>query len=173
MNGPRIALVALILMCGTAVSADDAAIKKTVKAKAEEMNAAFIKDDFEKVAALTHPKMVELAGGLEKCIAAMKMTIQDLKAKGYVARSVSIDEPSDPVLVGSVLYIVSPFQLEMTAPNGKLRLKSFSIGVSNDGGTTWGFLNGDLDVKTIKAVLPDLPEQLKLPTRQKPVFEKE
>jgi len=47
------------------------------------------------------------------------------------------------------------------------------IGVSSDQGKSWTFVNGDLDIKKVKQVLPNLPAQLRLPERQKPVFEKD
>ena len=74
---------------------------------------------------------------------------------------------------GDDLYIVVPFLLEMKAPGGKLLQKSFVIGVSSDQGKTWTFVNGDQEMKKIKQVLPDLPDKLKLPERQKPTFEKD
>ena len=46
------------------------------------------------------------------------------------------------------------------------------IGVSSDLGKTWVFVNGDFDLAKVKLVLPTLPEQLKLPEKQKPRFEK-
>jgi hypothetical protein len=47
------------------------------------------------------------------------------------------------------------------------------IGVSTNNGKSWTFVNGDLDIKKVKQLLPNLPESLKLPERQKPVIEKE
>src|SRR5262249_25423816 len=155
-----------------AQAADNPSVKQVVKGKVEEINNALIKEDFAKVADLTHPKVVKLMGGREKMISAMESGIKDMKSKGYAFRSVKVDAASDPVTAGSDMFVVVPFLLEMKAPKGRLLQKSFVIGVSSDQGKSWAFVNGDLDVQKVKQVLPNLPEQLKLPERQKPVLEK-
>jgi len=156
-----------------APAGDEAALKNVVKGKVEEIANAVIKEDFPKVADLTHPKVVELMGGREKMISAMESGIKDMKSRGLALRSAKVEDPSDPVAAGSELFVVVPFLLEMKAPGGKVLQKSFVIGVSSDRGKSWAFVNGDLDIKTVKKVLPTLPDQLKLPEKQKPVFEKD
>ncbi len=166
-------LFALAVCCCVTQAADDAPLKKIVKGKVEEMNNAIIKEDFAKVVDLTHPKVVKQAGGREKMISALESGIKGLRSKGYEIRSVKVDDPSDPVAVGSDLFIVVPFLLEMKVPGGKGRQKSFVIGVSTDQGRSWVFIAGDQDIKQIKMWLPSFPDQLKLPESEKPVIEKD
>jgi hypothetical protein len=173
MNAPGCSFLALVLTCCAAQPADNAALKQTAKAKVEEINAALIKEDFGKIVDLTHPKLVELLGGRDKAIAKVEAATKEMKAKGFTVRSGKVEEPSEPVAAGNELYIVVPFQLEMKAPGGRMLIKSFSIGVSNDQGKSWTFLNGDQELAQVKQMLPNLPEALKLPERQKPVFEKD
>jgi hypothetical protein len=164
---------ALVLSCSAAQAADDASPKQVAKGKVEEMNNALIKEDFGKVVDLTHPKVVELLGGREKMIAVMESGTKDMKAKGFAFRSAKVDDPTNLVTAGSDQFVVVPFLLEMKAPGGKLLQKSFVIGVSSDKGKSWSFVNGDMDIKKVKEFLPNLPEDLKLPEKQKPVFEKD
>ena len=164
---------ALVLACCTTQAAEDASVKQVVKGKVEEINNALIKGDFAKVADLTHPNVVKLMGGRDKMISVMESGIKDMKSKSYAFRSVKVDASSDLVAAGPDVFVVVPFLLEMKAPGGKIRQKSFVIGVSSDKGKSWTFVNGDLDIKKVKQVLPNLPEQLKLPKRQTPVFEKD
>ena len=176
----------LILACCLTSSAradDDAAtVKKTVKQKVQEINDAIIRADFATVADLTHPKVVQMMGGRDKMIATMQAGEKDMKAKGFSFLSTKVDDPSDTVTGGppaaviagaSELYVTVPFELKMKTPDGKMAVKSFVIGVSTDHGKTWTFVNGDLDPKQIKEVLPNLPARLKLPEKQKPVTEKD
>ena len=163
----------MVVCCPAARAADDTPLKKVVKAKVEEINNALIKEDFAKIVDLTYPKVTELIGGREKMISVLKSGVQGMRANKFEFRSAKVKEPSDPVEAGSDLYIVVPFLLEMKAPGGKLLQDTFVIGVSSDRGKTWTFVNGDLEIKIVKQVLPNLPEQLKLPKKQKPVFEKE
>lgn len=171
MNNSFAFCVVLVLSCSAA--ADEAALKKIVKEKVEEINRAAIKDDFGKVADLTHPNLVRLMGGREKMISTMESAVKEMKSNGFVIRSARVDDPSDPIATGQELFVVVPFVLEMKVPGGKVLAKSFVIGVSSDKGKSWAFVNGDLDINAVKQVLPTLPNQLKLPEKQKPVFEKE
>jgi hypothetical protein len=103
----------------------------------------------------------------------MEAGTKEMKSQGFGFKSVKVDDPSDIIPAGTELYVVVTFQMEMKAPGGKLTSKSFVIGVSPDAGKTWTFINGDMDIKSVKQVLPDLPDKLKLPDKQKPVFEKD
>ena len=167
-------ILILLATCLAAQARDDAQIKKIAKKQVDEINQALMKGDAGKIVDLTYPKVIEMAGGREKMIKALEADLKDMKSKGIEFRSVKVDNPSDPVASGKDLYVVVTFLLEMKIPEGKLRSESFVIGVSSDQGNTWTFLNaGNQDVKTIKKILPGLPEKLELPKKQSPVFEKE
>jgi hypothetical protein len=186
MRSTSICLLILAAFCltpSTRAADDDAAtVKKTVKQKVQEINDAIIKADFGTVADLTHPKVVQMMGGRDKMIATMQTGEKDMKSKGFAFLSTKVDDPSDTVWGGSAaatiagsaeLYVTVPFELKMKTPDGKMTVKSFVIGFSTDKGKTWTFVNGDLDPKQIKDVLPNLPDRLKLPEKQKPVMEKD
>jgi hypothetical protein len=168
----HISLCVLVSLCFQARAAEDANVKKLIKAKVKEINDAVIKEDYVKVADLTYPGVVEMAGGRDKLIAVMKSGLKEMKSQGVTFQSGTVDEPSDIVTAGAEQYVVVPFMLTLKVPQGKLRQKSFVIGVSKDKGKTWTFVNGDLDLKQVKQILPKLPEKLKLPERQKPVLDK-
>lgn len=168
-----IARFLVIAFIAFSARADDAAMKKIVKEKVEELNTALMKEDFGKVVDLTHARVVELMGGRDKVVSVMQAGIREMKSQGIGFKSLKVDDPSDIVPAGTELYAVVVFQFEMKVPGGKLTSKSFVIGVSPDAGKTWTFINGDIDVKQVKQVLPNLPDKLKLPDKQKPVFEKE
>lgn len=159
---------AMLCFC-TAFAVDDPSAKQVVVERAEELTKALIKEDYDKVADLTHPRVVESVGGRKKMIEGMRQ----LKEAGYELRSFKLDTPSEPVNARSELYIVVPGQIEMKVPGGKTLQKSFVIGVSTDEGKSWSFVNGDLELDQLKKVLPNLPDKLKLPKRQKPVFQKD
>jgi uncharacterized protein (TIGR03067 family) len=150
----------------------NASLKDSVKAKAEEVNNALMRHDFGKVVDMSHPKVIEMGGGRDKTISMMEARSQDMKSRGVVIRSATVGEPSDPVKSGAELFIVVPFRLEMTFPGGKAFQDSFVIGDSVDQGKTWVFVDGTGDTKTIKQILPNLPEQLYLPAQQRPILEK-
>lgn len=162
------AIVGLLLLAGYALAADDVALKQIVRARVEEINNAIIKNDFGKVVDLTHPKIVELMGGRQKMVSTMEAGSKEMKAEGIELLSIKTDTPSEAIKSGSELFLTVTFDLEIGTPDGKFIQKSFVIGISGDDGKNWVFVNGDVDVKMIKRILPGLPESLKLPERQKP-----
>jgi hypothetical protein len=165
-----VCLAALAVAHSTA-SADRAATNKLLKAKVESLNRALIDGDFGKVVDMTHPKIVRLMGGRDKVIALMSTGIKEMTSQGFALDSVAVEDPSEPVSGGGELFAVVPFVLKMKAPGGKLVSRTFVIGVSGDRGRSWLFINGDVGRSMVKQVLPNLPDQLTLPERQKPTLE--
>src|SRR5262249_13009538 len=145
---------------------------KVVASKVQELNDALLKGDYARIADLTHAKVIESTGGRDKMIEQMKTIMKQLKDKGVEVVGVKLEPVADPVKGSDGLYIVAPFELEMKVPDGKMRSKTFVIGVSPDQGKNWTFVNGDLDIKQVKQMLPNLPAELKLPERQVPKIEK-
>jgi hypothetical protein len=153
--------------------AEDVDVKKVAKAKAEEVQTAVIKGDFEKVADLTHPKAIELFGGKEKMIAAMTKLRKEIEAKGGVFKSGKISEPSDPIKMGKQVYVLVPTEEEVTIPKARIITKSSMVGVSEDGGKSWVFVATPLGRDRIKEILPNLPESLVIPKVEPPTIIKD
>jgi hypothetical protein len=172
MNAIPASMVVLLLALPSTLLAGDAEIKRDVKAKVEILNDATMKGEYGKIADLTHPKVLEIVGGREKMIALMEKTIQQLKGQGIEILSTKVAEPSDLVKQGEELYVVVSFELKMKLKDGKMTTFGYVIGVSNDQGKTWTFVNSSSNLEAIKQILPNLPAALKLPEPKKPILEK-
>lgn len=153
--------------------ADDAEIKKTAKAKAEECQTAFVKGDYEKFTDLSHPKVVSAGGGRKKMIEGLDTEMKKLKASGTEFKAAKISDPSDPVMGDKDLYICVPFTFEMSTPNAKVAIKSSLLGVSGDGGKTWTFVDAIAGRDSLKKSFPDLPEKLVIPKTEPPTVIKD
>jgi hypothetical protein len=171
----RFSIACLALTSGIALGAraEDIDVKKVAKAKAEEVQTALVKGEFEKLVDLTHPKAVELLGGKEKMVAKMTKEIKEMETKGFGFKSVKISDPSDPVQMGKQLYLLVPFSLELKAPNARIITKSSLVGVSEDGGKTWVFVDITPGRDKIKEVLPNLPDSLVFPKAEPPTIIKD
>jgi hypothetical protein len=165
--------IVLVLVHVPLLAGEEKTPKQVAKEKAEEINQALLKGEYGKVADLTHPNLVKMSGGRDMMIVAIEFGVKLLKDKGIDYLSTKTENPGDPVTAGTEMYIVVPFRLELKAPGGKITGKSFVIGVSNDRGKSWTFVNGDVPAAQVKLILPNLPKGLKLPEREKAVFEKE
>lgn len=176
MRSPFAGSLVLLGVCITYSIAADAKPEEVAKTKADEVAQATVKGDYGKLADLTYPKIVEMAGGRDKMISVVATGVRNMKERGFEFRSAKVGEASPLVPGGGDLYTVVPFTLEMKVPGGKATMKSFLLGISGDKGKTWTFVDGSKigdDQKLTKKLLPNLPEKLKLPKKEKPVFHKD
>jgi hypothetical protein len=156
------------------VRADDADAKKNARTQAETIQNTLIKGDYGKLADLTHPKAVEKFGGRDKMVALLEKEMKGLADRGTVLSSVKVFEPSQPAAAGKELYITVPFSLVIKVPGGRLLTKGVLLGVSEDQGKTWRFIDCSPGAKTIKNLFPDLPTTLVVPAKNEPpTFEKD
>jgi len=160
-----------LLLCSAAAppSAPDAKVRQLVKGKVEELHQALVKQEYAKVADLTHPKVIEEHGGRQKMIATVKATMQQLNESGFTFRVVKVELPTAFARAGNDTSVIAPLTLEATGLGFKVTQKTFLVGVSSDQGKTWTFINGDLGEAAVRKLLPDLPKKLTLPKTEKVV----
>jgi hypothetical protein len=174
-------LILIVLWGVTARAQDD---KAAVKKKAQELGQSLLKGDYAKVVDLTYPKVVELGGGRDKTIDAIRASIKQWNEEGLTIKSVVVDEPSDYVAEGKNTFVILPTTTEIAVeskstgvgiPAGKIVAKSYLLGISPDGAKTWTFIDGSgmADEKKRDMLLLKLPAKLKLPEQQKPQFIKD
>jgi hypothetical protein len=157
-------------------NAEHSAVDQTnPRTQAETMVAAFIKHDFRTAADFTYSGVVSKSGGKEKMAGALEKGMTEVEQQGFRLESVTVEDPTQVLSGGRQLFAVLPNTMRMRVPDDKGVLVShgFYIGVSDDGGKTWTFIDGTgvPDRKRLKVVLPSAPESLKLPERQPPVLQ--
>ena len=151
------------------------AVRGRLKAQAEELGRAFVGGDFGKVADLTHPSIVELAGGKAHLAEDMEQVVEEMRAEGSKYESLSVGEPKQVVSgAQGQLFAVVPTVIRIATPRGVAASQSFFLGVSEDGGARWTFVEGaDIEDKNdLKALFPSAPDGLDLPAQTPPVLEK-
>lgn len=171
-----IGAMVLLVICPIAATTHGEEPRSAVaKKQAREIGEAIKAEDYAKIIDLTYPKVIEIMGGREKMIDALKDGMRELKEKGFRFRSLEVSEPGEVLSEGKNTFVVVPTTTEMTAPGGKIVVKSYLLGISPDGGKAWTFVDGNgigTPEKRAK-ILPKLPEQLKLPDPHEPEFIKE
>ena len=157
-------LVSLLSVGAGAQEQLSEAAAKRLQAQAEECGRAFIEGNFERLADCTFPKLVELIGGREKLLEAVRKDVAEMKAEGFEPLSQTHSAPTQVLRVGSQTYAVLPIKFKMRTSKEILASDSFMIGVSGDGGQNWKFLSADsTDEARMKLLLPDAAGKLKLP----------
>lgn len=150
---------------GTPARAENPRLK--LKEQAEEVVQAIRTEAHVKLVDRMPAKIVELAGGRESMIQLLERNAEGMKSRGAFIRSVKLEEPSGVAEAKGDLFGIVPYTLEMTVGGVRGRQKSFLIGISSDGGTSWAFVDGgQADAAKVKRLFPNFPEQLRLPEKQ-------
>jgi hypothetical protein len=172
--------IALILLVGLASCnnetkpAEKENDSKAIKEQAELMGKLLLSKDFKSFAKYTYPKILDMLGGEEKMIATLENGSKEMEAQGMGILSVTVGEPSAIITAGKELQCTLPETLEMKVPNGKLKTKSTLIGISNDNGKNWYFIDtSGKDIKTLQQALPNLSGELVIPVQGQPTFTNE
>jgi hypothetical protein len=148
------------------VQADDADVKRVVKAKAEKINDAFLKGDYAAVVAGTYPRIVEQLGGREEAARVFKAARDEYQQKGLELKAVTTGEPSRPIKGGRDLFVVVPISSKLISRQGKVLTESSMLAISPDDGKTWTFLHVPADTERLRRSLPQLPREITFPKQE-------
>jgi len=139
------------------------------KKQAEEIAAALLHDDYATMIRLTHPGVVERAGGADKMKEAVVKGKQELARVGVSFKDVKIGTPGEPTVGGPKVFIIVPQTVTLATPKGQLVQDSFLLGSSKDNGATWQFVDGaGLNDQTAHQLFPNLPAAIHLPAKTPP-----
>ncbi len=163
----------LVLGVALPLCAGEIDLRPRVKAAAQEIASAYLREDFGKYVAYTNPKVLQRLGGRDKMIGVLQTTVADMKAKGFRVKSYTVGEPGEVVGEGSERFAIVPTVTVMAVPKAVMTLKTFLVAASSDGGQSWSFIDGtETTEQEIRQLLPNLPPEVRLPRKQAPVVEK-
>lgn len=138
-----------------------------LKIQAEEVGEATINQNFEKLVDFTYPKVVEKFGGKDKMIAFLKTDSAQMKAGGFEIEAIVIGEVKQIAKVENQIFAVVPMTMKVKAPNGKALGESSMVGISNDNGASWKFINA-INQDKFKGLFPKASEKIQIPDEQAP-----
>lgn len=159
------------LLAGFGARAEDAPKPGLVKKLAQEIGAAMMKGDAVGVIDHTYPGVIDFIGGRDKAIQATQDAMKAIADKGFAFKSLTVDDPGKFFVEGANTFVVVPTTIEMTFPDGRVKARSYLLGISADHGKTWKFVDGSgvsRDARGRDQMLPKLPPGLKLPESSKP-----
>jgi hypothetical protein len=134
--------------------------KSRVKKQAQAMADAMIAGNFEKMADLTYPDLVELLGGKAKMIAGLKQEMSGWGAEDFRVLSIPVDEPKRVIKARDYLLAVAPATMRVKMPEGVFAQRIAYLGVSRDGGQHWTFVSGGTDKQILKVLFPLIPSAI-------------
>ena len=138
-------------------------------ARAQELMDAVAQKDYAKIVDLTYPKVIEVGGGREKLLAATTAEVKSMEAEGVTIISSTTSPPSQILHDAGAIFAVVPVTTKVKATGGTFQTEGALIGISNDGGRNWTFVDATgKDQTELKEVLPNL-DKLNLPPEKAPV----
>ncbi|MFT3868574.1 MAG: hypothetical protein QM715_08750 [Nibricoccus sp.] len=164
-------LIALILAAVPIIgSAQELA--PIVKREADSCAIALLKSDYEGVARYTHERLIKVMGGKDQMIAEIKRGISQMHTAGFDFIETKTGTPAEPKRVGSWLTSLVPTTVVMKVPDGRRMSKdSFLLGISEDNGKTWVFVDlSNITNEQYAELFPELVREIPLPAKKKAVF---
>ena len=146
-----------------------------LRLQAIQLTDATLRGDYETVQKLTYPKLIELGGGPESFRKTVRETVKEIESKGIKIESLSVGEPQDFMEAEQRIYAIVPTKMKLRVPEGLLVGDAFLIGISEDKGANWTFVDstGAADKQLRKMLFPTVADKLRLPEQKRPVLQKE
>lgn len=145
-----------------------------LKMQAEQLAEAFDRKDYDKAASLTYPKQVELMGGREGMVGILNRVGKQAEAENMKLLSTTVGEPEEIIRIERQLFAIVPTTLKIKRPEGIFVGNGFLIGVSNDDGESWTFVDGSggRNQEKLSSFFPGAAGKLKLPELKPLVLER-
>jgi hypothetical protein len=159
-----------LFSCGNK-EADNSKLASTVKEQANKMGQFLVTKDYKSFAKMTYPKLVEMMGGEDRMIDAMKGGSQETGGASVEILSVTIGDVSKIIKAGAELQCTVKEVIETKVESGKLVAESMLIAISQDEGKHWYFIDAsNKDIITLRQSLPNLSDSLKITPMKEPIF---
>ncbi|HTJ51792.1 MAG TPA: hypothetical protein VL443_20170 [Cyclobacteriaceae bacterium] len=145
-------------------------LKDKIKNEAEIMGNSLVSKNYEIFLKYMYPPFLERIGGKGKIISIFEKGLPG----GSTIENVKISYPSDTVMINNQIQCTLKEVIEMNVKGGKLISTSTLIGLSEDNGITWYFLDANSrSLETLKTDFPNLSDRLTFEESSKPMFIKE
>ena len=166
MRKPLIIFLTLLSSISYAQIDSDVLLKQANAAA----NAA-IEGDWETLMQHTYPTIVEQIGGEELFLQMLESGMQDMETSGVRFLDVEFGKPGEPHNAEKEIHCLIPQTLLMKVEAGKLKVESHLLAISRDGGENWFFIDTALmSMESIKGILPNFNNDLKIPAKKSPTF---
>lgn len=140
--------------------------------QANTMAKHFLSKDYSAFAKFSHPTTLELMGGEEKMVTALKESFSALEAEGVTFLSLKFTPPAKVIVADEgQLQTTLTQMIEMKVVGGIMTAYATVVAVSMDGGKSWVFADtAGNDLNNMRKVIPTLSPKLVLPETLEPTF---
>jgi hypothetical protein len=147
--------------------------KPAVKSAAKRMNDALVKKDIKTFVKTTYPKVVEMTeGGLVKIQSELEIQLNAIEKSGSKILSAWPGDATTIIDTAGEYQCTIPQYMKMQLVNGALTTQTTLIGLSQDKGKTWYFIDAtDKPLNQWRNLFPNLSSKLVFFPAKEPKFE--
>lgn len=118
-------------------------------------------EDYIRFAKFVHPEVTKMMGGKANMIQITKASIDKMKKDGFFFSDLTFKNPTKFITNGNNLQFTITQEITMKTPKGKIISEYSLIGVSNDKGKNWFFIDTSGQSKeAMRKYLPFLNKDL-------------
>lgn len=123
-------------------------------------------NNYEKVAELTHPDVINMGGGQKFIISDLKVEGDQLKSQGFTYTGIEVGNHPEFLVTTEEIQTVIPVKYFMSLNSKVVESWSNLFAVSSDEGMTWKFVNLDkFDEASLREFVSNVSPELVYPTR--------
>lgn len=126
-----------------------------------KMKTLFLAEDYENFADYTYPKIIEMMGGKSNMVDATTQGMNKMKNDGFIVTDLDFKDASDFLEKDGELQCSITQLLIMKTPHGMIESEYTLIGISNDNGQNWKFIDtSGKDKETMLKYFPNLHNEI-------------
>jgi hypothetical protein len=130
-----------------------------------------LKKDYKAFAAFIYAPVVKMMGGQEKMASYMEKSLKGMEEEGFSITKVTVGNCSRIIRAEKQLQCTLTETIEMKHSEGKLIQKSTLIGISDDNGLTWTFIDTHgATLKELQKTVKELSNELVIPEQEEPTM---
>lgn len=151
-------------------SEDKSELSKRVQEDVRKCQAAVYSADVDVVLSFSHPKILELMGGIEKAKETLTKTLNKLKESEMKVESLEFPEPPRFFDSKSNHFVIISTHTIISSKGQKAESLNFQLGIKAIGENKWTYIEGSrLNNENVKQLFPDFPDNYEFPkcTRKK------
>ena len=134
--------------------------------RASELEAFFNLRKWDSYVRYNHPKLIQMMGGVKKMTETVTQQMQTIENEMTID-SFDFGKPKGFVKCDSMVNCLLSQTLVLTSKKDlkSVRVTNFLLGVSEDKGSTWYFIDPDIGSELLDKIVPNKCKNLKIPRR--------
>ncbi|RFZ90595.1 hypothetical protein D0C36_16635 [Mucilaginibacter conchicola] len=164
----RLCCLCAIIFFSVVARAQDTAV---VKRLANRFAKATFNGDAKTVLDFSYPALIKLSGGREAMEKMITERIAELKGRGVMKFDGWVNSPGPFYTAGNQIHVLFPETVVMRMINGRYISHSYLLGISEDNGKSWTFMDvGNMPANVLQRLLPQTDPAMKIPPPTQPSF---